>query len=81
MGAQESVSVLKEGDLCAWKDLVLIVVMRCDSGYVLVKYQRLEGKAIAHTSIHEKNLVLIDPVLYPMYGYERKDDEGVARNY
>ena len=79
MGTEESVSVLKEGDLCSWKDLVLIVVMRCNSGYVLVKYQRLEGKAIAHTSIHERHLALIDPVLYPLYGYERKYDESAAR--
>lgn len=81
MGAQESVSVLKEGDLCAWKDSVLIVLMRFDSGYVLVKYQRLKGKIVSHTSVHETELVLIDPVLYPMYGYERKDDEGVTREY
>lgn len=81
MGAEESVSVLKEGDLCVWIDLVLVVVIRFDSGYVLAKYHRPERKDMAHTSVHEKNLDLIDPVLYPLYGYERKDDEGVARNY
>jgi hypothetical protein len=45
------------------------------------KYQTAKHSAFTHLSIPKDELVLIDPVLYPLYGYERKDDEGVAREY
>jgi hypothetical protein len=81
LGAEESVSVLREGELCAWKSYVVVVYMDFGTGYVMGKYQIAKHSAFTHLSIPKDELVLIDPMLYPLYGYERKDDEGVAREY
>lgn len=79
MGTEESVSVLREGDICLDKQGVFWKVIRGEfpyehEGWVVGRLLKI---ASSHSSYMSANsLTRIDPAFYKLYGIEECDNES-----
>lgn len=83
MGTEESVSVLREGDICLNRYGGLVEVTSDEfpyehEGWVYYKYPKSKYTA---GSIPANELTRIDPAFYKLYGIEECDYEGPTRKY
>lgn len=79
MGTEESVSVLREGDICLRKggDLVRVVggeFPYAHESWVTVSYISGWGRE----SVRSDTLTRVDPAFYKLYGIEERDYESTT---